>query len=370
MCSAKYLIHPRVGRRRYPECSDDNNHFRVPAKTRKPRKKWFFLIFVAYFLYFSFVSITAASAGKAAAATTSLSDSPLSSSSSSRSSSSASSSFSPSSYLQFTSSSYSAWIPENSQGKVFVIPDSRMGIWTNDTDINIRFKIRSGDPEGFFKAESERVGDFVFLVIRLRTNNLNVLNRERKSDYHLDIRTRVRRKDKSRIKVPESKCSVHVRVTDTNDLDPFFQPSSYTFAVEEDTPLHRSIGRVQAEDADSGINGEIYYSLMSDSKMFAVDPVSGELSLTRPLDYKSRTRHQLTVAAQDRGAKPTYAVRQADTASVTINVVQVRSRVDLLILYFPLRPMEEVVIIFILMHYFLTKKKRKKIHYSVEAFIY
>lgn len=198
-----------------------------------------------------------------------------------------------------------------------------MGLWTNDTDLNIRFKIRSGDPEGFFKAESERVGDFVFLVLRLRTNNLNVLNRERTPDYRLDIRTRVRRKDKSRIKVPESKCSVHVRVTDTNDLDPFFQPSTYTFAVEEDTPLHRSIGRVQAEDADSGINGEIYYSLMSESKMFAVDPVSGELSLTRPLDYKAGPRHQLTVAAQDRGAKPTYAVRQADTASVTVNVVQV-----------------------------------------------
>ena len=86
------------------------------------------------------------------------------------------------------------------------------------------------------------------------------------------------------------------QVTDTNDLDPFFSPSAYSFDVPEDTPLHASVGRVHADDADEGVNGEIYYSLMRHSaatagrltvpEYFAVDPVSGVLTLTRPVSFK------------------------------------------------------------------------------------
>ena len=141
------------------------------------------------------------------------------------------------SYIQFTQKRYRATIPENSVGKVYVIPESQMGISLNDTTspMSIRFRIRSGDPEDFFKAEAERVGDFVFLVIRTRTSNLNVLNRERTASYKLDIRARVRLKGRKRMKLPEAKCIVRVEVLDTNDLDPFFQPSEYSFSVDEDT---------------------------------------------------------------------------------------------------------------------------------------
>ena len=84
------------------------------------------------------------------------------------------------------------------------------------------------------------------------------------------------------------------QVTDTNDLDPFFSPSAYSFDVPEDSPLHASVGRVHADDADEGVNGEIYYSLMRHSaatgltvpEYFAVDPVSGVLTLTRPVSFK------------------------------------------------------------------------------------
>jgi hypothetical protein len=61
---------------------------------------------------------------------------------------------------------------------------------------------------------------------------------------------------------PSSRCTVIVHVTDTNDLDPFFSPSSYSFDLNEDSRIHTSVGRVNADDADSGVNGEIYYSIM------------------------------------------------------------------------------------------------------------
>jgi hypothetical protein len=48
---------------------------------------------------------------------------------------------------------------------------------------------------------------------------------------------------------------------------------------------------VRAEDADSGINGEIYYSIAEETDQFAVHPVSGVLTLTRPLVYRQETEN-------------------------------------------------------------------------------
>ncbi len=236
---------------------------------------------------------------------------------------SAASASNSSSSIQFTQAEYKFTIPENSVGKVAALPSSstRPGIELPggpDDPVRIRFRIRSGDPDGLFKADAERVGDFVFLVIRTRTNSERVPNRERVAQYVLDVRPKGRRFDSAR-------CKVIVEVTDTNDLDPFFQPSRYAFVVEEDTALHASLGRVRAEDADEGVNGEIYYSLVDpfSHPEFAVDPLTGVISLARPLKFAEHSLHSLTVLAQDRGAKPAYAVRQADTAVVSMEVKQV-----------------------------------------------
>lgn len=196
----------------------------------------------------------------------------------------------------------------------------------NDTSVSIKYRIKSGDKDNFFKAEAERVGDFVFLMIRTKTNNLDVLNRERRSSYRLDIRAKSRGPDQQRLKIPESRTFVDIEVTDSNDLDPFFQPSTYFFDVPEDIALHSVFGQVKAEDADSGINGEIYYSIMDsgdDEKIFAVDPITGGLSVTRPLSFYSAPKHELSIVAQDRGAKSRFATRAPDTATVYVSVTQV-----------------------------------------------
>ena len=97
------------------------------------------------------------------------------------------------------------------------------------SQIHVKFKIRSGDPEEFFKAEAEVVGDFVFLMVRTRSNKADVLNRERVDSYDLEVVARVRSSSdrKVRFRAPLAKTTVRVRVTDTNDLGPFFQPSKY-----------------------------------------------------------------------------------------------------------------------------------------------
>lgn len=212
-------------------------------------------------------------------------------------------------------------------GKTYVTVEDRMGIMTvdNDPDFEIRYKIIGGDRDKFFKAEERLVGDFCFLLLRTRTGNVDVLNRERKDKYVLEVRaTGTRREGRNKMSVMEADTTVVVKVLDTNDLNPLFYPTEYEATVPEDTPLHRSILRVSAEDADLGRNGEIYYSFLESPEHFAVHPMTGVVSLTRPLRYAERSLHELTVIGQDRGALfRSGAISKASTAKITIHVQQV-----------------------------------------------
>ena len=150
--------------------------------------------------------------------------------------------------LEFTQEVYDVVIPENSLGKVYAVPsdlNTKMGIVLPKSMLkgySVRFRIRSGDNDGFFKAESEQIGDFVFLLIRTKTNTLDVLNRERRDFYELEIRTRIRDKNNRRLKTAsEAITIVRVTVSDINDNSPMFIEPTYNFVVSEDTPLHTVI---------------------------------------------------------------------------------------------------------------------------------
>ncbi|XP_045469521.1 fat-like cadherin-related tumor suppressor homolog isoform X5 [Harmonia axyridis] len=207
--------------------------------------------------------------------------------------------------FEFTQPTYNVSIPENSVAKTYATQapgSNRMGIFVRPhTFTDVRYKIVEGDKDKFFKAEDRLVGDFCFLFIRTRTGNNDVLNRERKDRFVLKVRaTAAIREGKQKVQY-ESDTSVLVTVLDTNDLNPLFYPTEYNTTVYEDTPIHQSILRVVAEDADLGRNGEIYYSFLEETDKFAIHPMSGVISLSRPLRYNEGTYYELTVLAQDRG---------------------------------------------------------------------
>ena len=227
--------------------------------------------------------------------------------------------------FHFTSAQYNVSIPENSIAKTYVLPEEKMGISLSNLDSNteIKYRIVGGDRDKFFKAEERTVGNFCFLLIRTRTGSVDVLNRERKDRYVLEVRATATRRA-ARNKPLDADTKVVVTVLDTNDLNPLFYPTEYEATVTEDTPLHRSILRVSAEDADLGRNGEIYYSFAEETEQFAVHPVSGVITLTRPLRYAEQPKHELTVRAEDRGALfRSHGMNRASTAKVTIKVRQV-----------------------------------------------
>ena len=92
--------------------------------------------------------------------------------------------------------------------------------------------------------------------------------------------------------------------------------------MPEDTALHRSLVSVKADDADVGMNGEIYYRLAEPSDVFAVHPLTGDVTLTRPLVFADDPFYEIDVLADDRGPH-LRAVGSSARATVRIHVVRV-----------------------------------------------
>lgn len=208
---------------------------------------------------------------------------------------------SPPAFL-FPHTIYNVSVPENSPPRARASPPpgvSPPGLPLPAPGARVRFRIRHGDKDKFFKAEERTVGDFCFLSIRTRAGHADVLNRERKDTYRLDVRATATLPDGDQL---EADTVVVVTVTDVNDLSPLFYPTEYEVTVPEDTAVHSSIARVAAEDADLGINGEIYYSIEEPTDQFAVHPTSGTVTLTRPLAFAESARRELTVLARDRAS--------------------------------------------------------------------
>ena len=123
--------------------------------------------------------------------------------------------------------------------------------------------------------------------------------------------------------------SLYITVLDVNDNAPQFQQTSYTAEVSEvggptynvphtvnlpspslpeqgistNSSLGELVIQVTATDDDAGSNGEIAYRLSgSEVERFAIDSVTGEVTVAVPLDYETVTEpYVLTVIAEDSG---------------------------------------------------------------------
>ena len=201
----------------------------------------------------------------------------------------------------FTQRHYNTTIPEsrrNPMSQVYVsYGRERIGIQLADR-VDVRYKITKGDSNKMFRPESKLVGSFSFLRLRARTNKFSV-NRENIGRFELTIRASCKYKNPS---VSFSTfTTVSIDVLDINEATPIFEPTIYKLNVRENTAVHSEIVRVSATDADAGINSEIYYYLEEDSPMFIVHPTTGVITLSRSLDFHTKSNYELAVKARDRG---------------------------------------------------------------------
>ncbi|XP_014166940.1 protocadherin beta-15-like, partial [Geospiza fortis] len=98
---------------------------------------------------------------------------------------------------------------------------------------------------------------------------------------------------------------VKILILDANDNAPKFIQEVYIAKVLENVPEGSVVLTVLATDPDAGVNGDISYQLNEvvgqiDSA-FVIDPIIGEIKLTKPLDFETAHTHELTVRAIDGG---------------------------------------------------------------------
>uniref|UniRef100_A0A2K6UNT0 Protocadherin related 15 n=1 Tax=Saimiri boliviensis boliviensis TaxID=39432 RepID=A0A2K6UNT0_SAIBB len=84
-----------------------------------------------------------------------------------------------------------------------------------------------------------------------------------------------------------STITLAIKVLDIDDNSPVFTNSTYTVLVEENLPAGTTFLQIEAKDVDLGAN--VSYRIRSPEvkHLFALHPVTGELSLLRSLDYEA-----------------------------------------------------------------------------------
>ena len=99
---------------------------------------------------------------------------------------------------------------------------------------------------------------------------------------------------------------------------PVFDPTSVTFAVDENATTGTAVGTVTATDID---NNRIIYSVggagaVAFNQDFSLDSASGAITVGAPIDHENKASYAVTITATD-------PFESAGTISVTINVTNV-----------------------------------------------
>ncbi|KAM9852933.1 protocadherin-16-like [Aulostomus maculatus] len=157
------------------------------------------------------------------------------------------------------------------------------------TSRDIAYTISSGDPAGYFTVDPDTGA--------LRTS----LSLDHEAQSAIDLEVQVRSGNPPAF----GQTRVHITIADVNDNPPVFLPSSSeSLLLPEYTEMGSVVYRVQAEDRDSGANGQLSFDLSSPSgiqRTFSIERSSGEIRLVGVLNYESTPRYDLQVIAKDGG---------------------------------------------------------------------
>lgn len=149
------------------------------------------------------------------------------------------------------------------------------------------------------------------------------LDRERQSEFRLEIRAL----DISASNNPQSSAvTVKVEIADCNDNAPVWDRDPITIEIPEDTAVGTLIYNFTATDADTGSNSEIQYRLVKqvpsaspdEHDTFAVDPLTGGLTLLKSLDYEALAEYILIVTATDQSSNASVRLTTSVTARIII----------------------------------------------------
>ncbi|KAL7983248.1 hypothetical protein Chor_000124 [Crotalus horridus] len=118
---------------------------------------------------------------------------------------------------------------------------------------------------------------------------------------------------------------VDIKVLDINDNKPIFEAAKYDTIVMEGMPIGTKLVQVKATDADSGANGQVTYSLLTEldidriSEVFTIDSNSGWISTLKDLDHEKDPTFAFTVVSSDLGE----ALSLSSTTLISVTVTDI-----------------------------------------------
>uniref|UniRef100_A0A671WN05 Protocadherin-16 n=1 Tax=Sparus aurata TaxID=8175 RepID=A0A671WN05_SPAAU len=120
--------------------------------------------------------------------------------------------------------------------------------------------------------------------------------------------------------------TVQVFVTGEDEYDPLFTSSDFSFEVPEGAKKGQSIGQVQANDEDGGVDGIVLYSLPTSSPFFDVNKTTGVIFLKLDGSGSSsgsgsgRNKREARLMTLDVKAHSPLEASRTTTAQVSIDV--------------------------------------------------
>ncbi|KAJ8373355.1 hypothetical protein AAFF_G00265990 [Aldrovandia affinis] len=121
------------------------------------------------------------------------------------------------------------------------------------------------------------------------------LDREKVAQYALKV------KATDRGSQPKSTVvRVLINVLDVNDNAPRFS-KIFSATVPENAPVGYTVTRVTTSDEDAGANAVSRYSIADTGLPFAINPSTGDITISRPLNREDSDRYIVKVSARDSG---------------------------------------------------------------------
>jgi hypothetical protein len=99
--------------------------------------------------------------------------------------------------------------------------------------------------------------------------------------------------------------NIYINILDVNDMSPVFDHSDIHVILSELTSIGSLVARVHAYDRDTGLNGLVYYTIVSidpsSNGTFILSKELGEIRLGKRLDYEKEKSYRIKIKAQDNG---------------------------------------------------------------------
>ncbi len=209
----------------------------------------------------------------------------------------------------FESESVHVSIADNSRAGSFVVKVTASDPDVNDTLVySLQPVFKNNNDYRCFRIDADS-GSISYqpTAARSRTCNAN------RANYTLDV--------VASDGVNKALTRVTVLMMPTNRHAPKFRSNLYRGFVTENQPAGTHVIAVSAYDPDRGSYGQLRYMIQSEEHgwLFAIDPLSGNITTKRPLDREAQASYEFLVTVQDSGMRLDHAVVQIHVNDVNDN---------------------------------------------------